>query len=723
VHEGCRALPQRRALASKAAASSTPRQRAEALRAEIERHNHAYYVDAKPLVSDADYDQLFDELLQLEARFPELRTPNSPTQRAGVRSAGNAIAHRSPMVSLARAKSVEDVLRFLRDVRARLADSGRPLRLVVEKKLDGMAVNLIYENGELRHVLSRGDGERGEEITRSALRYMRDVPLRVASPLFSGAVVEVRGEAVISKADLERVRARNGAGTEVDAPGPSATAAASPRNLVAGLLLRRKQDAERDAEQESALHGAVSLVAYQLSGDSAALPDEHSARLAALRGAGFVTDDAAVIESDDALAAHLKAAMARRDAAAFEIDGFVIKVDSATLQQRLGATTRAPRWAIAIKFPPQVARTQVLDVTFQVGRTGRVTPVAELVPVAIGGVRVTRATLHSHDWMARHPLRRNDWVAIERSGDVIPHVAWLGDSGSNEPLLLPPQPYTCPCELRTPLAFGADHGVAMCVAPSCRAQLVSRVRHFAEALGVDGLGEATAQRLVELGIVKRAVDIIYLERHSAALEQAGGILSPVRMAKLRAAIEAAKRSATPDALLFALSVPHVGLTTARQLLSAFGGSIAALSAATREQLEIVEGIGPVVAAAVYDFFRASENATLVGELAEAGAVAAQKDKGPAEHAKATVAPSGALAGKSVAITGRLHSLTRREAAQRVVAAGGRVVEAVGPRTDLLVAGDAGEGRARPSSKAAAAAAQGVRVLTEEEFLALLGAAP
>lgn len=665
-------------------------ERAAWLRAEIARHDQSYYLLDAPTISDSEYDSLMQELRALETAHPELLTPDSPTQRvAGAPAAEFAsLRHRLPMLSLDNAFTDAAVEEFDRRVRERLRLEGS-VRYNAEPKLDGLAISVTYERGEFVQAATRGDGSTGEDVTAN-LRTIRSVPQRLRGP--APALLEVRGEVFMPVAGFERMN------EEARARGEKVFV--NPRNAAAGSLrqLDPRITATRPLE--------VFFYGVGASGD-AVLPTRHSELLAQLRDFGLRTcPEIRLVEGVEGCLAYYREIGAQRAALPYEIDGVVYKVDSRADQERLGFVSRAPRWAIAHKFPAEEATTLLRAVEFQVGRTGALTPVARLEPVFVGGVTVSNATLHNMDEIARKDVRIGDTVVVRRAGDVIPEVARVllerRPPEAMEILL----PASCP-ECGSPVVRDEDGAIARCSGGfECRAQRVEGLRHFAarRALDIDGLGVALVAQLVERDLVRSPADLYQLD--VATLEGLDR-MGAKSAANLVAAI-AASRATTLARFLFALGIREVGEATAQTLAEHFG-SLEAIMAADADAVQAVPDVGPVVAQRILEYFAAPAHRRLIEALRAAGLH--WPDVAPRARAER------ALADRTYVITGTLESLTREQAEERLRALGARVSKSVSKSTTALFAGaDAG-------SKLAKATSLGVPVLDEAALLALLSTPP
>lgn len=670
------------------AISSDVRARAAWLREQLNWHGYRYYVLDDPEIPDAEYDRLFRELRELETAHPELIAPDSPTRRVGAAplAAFQTVRHAVPMLSLDNAFTAEEVADFDRRVRQRLADVAAAIQYAAEPKLDGLAVSLHYENGVLVRGATRGDGYTGEDITAN-LRTVRTVPLRLLATGWP-RVLEVRGEVFMPRAGFERWNAQ--ARARGDKP------FANPRNAAAGSLrqLDPRVTAERPLDWFCYGVGAV---------EEGKLPDRHSAVLERLQTWGLrVCPEWRVVEGLAGCLAYHRDILERRERLPYEIDGVVYKVDRLDWQQELGFVARAPRWAIAHKFPAQEELTVVEAIEVQVGRTGAITPVARLRPVFVGGVTVTNATLHNADEVARKDVRVGDTVRVRRAGDVIPEV--VGVLLDRRPLDTPAfaMPETCPvCGSRIVRLEG--EAVARCIGGLyCRAQLQEAIRHFASrrALDIEGLGDKLVEQLVERNLVHNPADLYGLDAATlAGLERMGAKSA----AKLIEALERSKNT-TLARFLYALGIREVGEATALALAGHFG-TLEALMAAEEERLQQVPDVGPVVAAAIRAFFQEPHNQAVIARLRSAGV------RWPEGEIKRAIEEP--LAGKTFVLTGTLESLTRDEASDRLRALGAKVGGNVSRKTDYVVAGR------DPGSKLDKARELGVTVLDEAGLLTLL----
>jgi len=661
-----------------------------ALREQIERLDHAYYVLDAPEVPDAEYDCLLRELQQLEERHPELRAADSPTQRVGgaVRADLQAAAHTVPMLSLNNALDEAEAEAF--DARVRSALGLAQATYCCELKFDGLAISLSYHDGVLERAATRGDGMVGEDVTAN-VRTIRSVALRLAHR--APARLEVRGEVLMFRRDFERLNAMQRAQGGKEFANPRNAAAGSLRQLDAGITAQRRL---RFFAYGVASPGAVPGVATQ-----AGEPTSQSALLSWLERLGLpVCEHRAVVHGIDGLRGFYERIAQRRDALPYEIDGVVFKVDAFAEQQRLGSLARAPRWAVARKFPPREALTQLLGIDVQVGRTGALTPVARLAPVEVGGVVVSSASLHNEDEIRRKDIHIGDTVAIRRAGDVIPEVvAVVADRRPHDAraFVFPRQCPVC----GSAVVRGEGEAVARCSGGLvCPAQRKQALLHFASrrALDIDGLGERLVDQLVDSGLVTHPAGLFALQ--PAVLQELDRI-GEKSAANLLDALEHA-RSTTLERFIYALGIRHVGESTAGDLARHFG-SFDAFGAADEAELLRVPDVGPVVAHSIRQFLDEPRNRNEISALRRVLLIAAPA---PARR-------SQALAGVSFVLTGTLASLTREEATALIEAAGGTVSSSISRKTGYVVAG------AEPGSKLGKARELGVPVLDEDGLRAVL----
>jgi DNA ligase (NAD+) len=671
------------------------RARAQALREQIARHDHAYYVLDAPTIPDAEYDRLFRELQELEAQHPELATPDSPTRRVGGSRRADlpAVRHKVPMLSIHTETDSGPGGAIAFDARIRrklgLGDEDPPVEYAAELKFDGVAISLRYEDGLLVRAATRGDGETGEDVTPN-LRTIRSVPLRLTTR-HPSAVLEVRGEVFMRRDAFERLNERQRAAGE--------KVFVNPRNAAAGFV--RQLDATVTASRP------LTFFAYGLGEvDGWELPATHGRMLDALGELGVpVSSQRAVVQGVSGLLQFHSRIAAERDRLPFDIDGVVYKVDSLALQRQLGYVTREPAWAVAHKFPAQEELTRVLGIEVQVGRTGKLTPVAKLEPVFVGGVTVSNATLHNEDFVRSLDLRIGDSVTVRRAGDVIPQiVAVLAERRLRgaAPFSMPTH---CPVCGSAVVRDEAEKDHRCSGGLYCPAQCKQALLHFASrrALDIEGLGEKLVDQLVDGGLVRSPADLFRLGLGTlAALER----MAEKSAANVLAAIEKAKAT-TLARFIYALGIRHVGETTARDLAGHFG-SLDELMAADEARLLEVADVGPVVAASIAGFFAESHNREVIEQLRAAGV------HWPEDEARTAAERRGPLSGTTVVLTGTLPTLTREQASERIVAAGGKVAGSVSKKTSFVVAGgDAG-------SKLEKARALGVRVIDESELIQMLG---
>ena len=674
------------------AVSEAAVRRAEQLRALLHHHAHRYYVLDTPEIPDAEYDRLFHELQALETAHPALRTPDSPTQRVlgRVLEGFQPVRHTVPMLSIRTETDTTEGGAIAFDARVRrelgLGEADPALDYAVELKFDGLAISLRYEGGVLARAATRGDGETGEDVTQN-IRTIGQVPLRLqgAAP----PVLEVRGEVYLRRDDFERLNERQrerGDKTFVN-----------PRNAAAGAV--------RQLDPAIAAQRPLSFFAYGLGEVQGwALPPTHSATLDALAAHGLpVCADRAVVQGAAGLVAFHQRIAQRRDALPFDIDGVVYKVDSLELQRRLGYVTREPRWAVAHKYPAQEQLTRLNGIEVQVGRTGKLTPVAKLEPVFVGGTTVSNATLHNLFELRRKGVRVGDTVIVRRAGDVIPEV--VGRVPGARAAYVPNfrMPVRCPvCDSPVQREQGGiDHRCSGGL--YCAAQRKQALLHFAgrRAMDIEGLGDKLVEQLVDGGIVRTLPDLYTLGvAKLAALER----MADKSAANVVAAIDRSRRT-TLARFIFALGIRHVGEATARDLARHFG-SIDRLMDAGEAELLQVNDVGPVVARSIHTFFAQPHHREIVHALRAAGV-------GWDEHEGAAVAPPGLLAGQTLVLTGTLPTLTRDEARALIEAAGGKVAGSVSKKTHFVVAGE------EAGSKLDKARELGVTVLDEAGLHALL----
>jgi DNA ligase (NAD+) len=668
-------------------------ERAEFLRRELERHNRLYYVEDAPEIDDGGYDALFRELQALEEGDPSLRTPDSPTQRVGGIAAGGfeEVRHLQPMLSLANARDVDELIAWDQRVRRQLEAAGRgdPPRYVTEPKIDGLAISLVYRDGVLERGATRGDGIVGEDVSAN-LRTVRTVPLRLELEVGEAPppLVEVRGEIYLPIAAFARLneeRAAQGLATFMN-----------PRNSAAGSL--RQRDSSQTARRP------LALWTYAIGVRDGLELTSHSEALAWLEAHGFRVNPltSAHDDIDSVVAACLELGERRADLD-YDIDGVVVKVDSYAEQDLLGVVGRDPRWAIAFKFPPTTVVTKLLDIGINVGRTGNLNPFAMLEPVVVGGVVVKLATLHNEDDILRKDIRIGDHVVIQRAGDVIPQVVGPLTARRDGSEKIFAMPANCPA-CNTPVERVDGEVRHRCPNPDCPSRGLEALRHFVSrgALDVDGVGEKLVARFWELGLVRRPSDLYRLTVDDL-LPLEG--FQQTSAENAIASIDASRRRPF-SRVLFGLGIPHVGFVTAEAIARQIG-SMDALRTAGIQEIEAVEGVGPIIADAVAAWFADPDHAALVDELRDAGLTMETplEERAPA---------AGPLTGQSFVLTGTLERRTRDEAAEEIVARGGKVTGSVSKKTSYVVAGES------PGSKLAKAESLGVPVIDEDEFEALLG---
>ncbi len=662
------------------------RERVAGLRREIEQHNHRYYVLDEPSISDADYDYLFRELQELETAHPELITSDSPTQRVGAAPLAEfaQAPHRQPMLSLNNAFAAEEVEAF--DRRVSVALGQEDIEYAVEPKFDGLAISLIYENGKFVRGATRGDGYTGEDVTVN-LRTIRSIPLLLTQTP-APQLLEVRGEVLMLRADFERLNQQQQA--------QDGKLFVNPRNAAAGSL--RQLDPRITAGRK------LTFFAYGLGvAEVAAQFESHSQLIDFIGKNGFrVARERAVVRAAAGLLEYYCRIGEARAGLPYAIDGVVYKVNSLAAQQQLGHVARAPRFAIAHKFPAEEATSVVLGIDVQVGRTGTLTPVARLQPVFVGGVNVTNATLHNEDEVRRKDVHVGDTVVVRRAGDVIPEVVRVATSGPRRREDRFVMPARCPvCD--SLVVRQEDEAASRCSGGLyCSAQRKQALLHFSSrrALDIEGLGDKLVEQLVGQNLVRTPADLYVLdEQKLTGLERMG----EKSATNVLAAIDKS-RDTTLARLIYALGIRNVGESTARDLAQYFG-SIEAVVAADAAVLQQVPDVGPIVAQSVAHFFAEPHNLEVIAGLRAAGV------RYQAGAPRAAVA--GAVAGKTFVLTGALPGMSRDDAKARIEAAGGKVTGSVSRKTDFVVAGsDAG-------SKLDKAQALGIRIIDEQELIALL----
>ncbi len=664
-------------------------ERVRRLRQSVEHHNYNYYALAAPTIPDSEYDKLFAELVELERRYPQLVSLDSPSQRVGSAPLKEfaQVVHRIPMLSLNNAFSDDDIIAFDRRVREGL--EMQDIEYSVEPKFDGLAISLAYEKGQLVSGATRGDGYTGEDVTAN-LRTVSVIPLRLATRK-PPALLEVRGEVLMLKKDFEKLNAQQREKKEKEFANPRNAAAGSLRQLDSRITARRK----------------LSFFAYgvgQVKGGN--LPeDKHNKLMDCLVSFRFpVAPERQVVRGVKGLLEYYRRIGAKRDKLPYDIDGVVYKVNDLTLQNRLGFVARAPRFAVAHKFPAQEELTEVLNIEVSVGRTGVLTPVALLKPVFVGGVTVSHATLHNEDEIRRKDIRIGDTVIIRRAGDVIPEIVAVVNDKRPKTARKFVMPEKCPvCGSRV-VRF-EDEAAARCIAGLfCSAQRKQALLHFASrrAMDIEGLGEKLVDQLVDNAVTRTPADLYKLGAAELAdLER----MAEKSAANVIAAIEKSKRTTLPR-FIYALGIRNVGEATAKDLARYFG-SLDKLMQANEESLQQVPDVGPVVAQSIVKFFSEPHNREVIEQLRARG-VSWQEGK------SLQLAATSAISNKIFVLTGTLPHLAREEAKYKIEALGGKVTSSVSAKTDYVVAG------ADPGSKLAKAQQLEVKVLDEAGLLKLLG---
>ncbi len=667
------------------------RQLAADLRAEIRKHDYQYHVLDAPVIPDAEYDRLLLQLKELEKQYPDLVTPESPTQRVGAapESGFKPVRHERPMLSLENAFDEDEVIAFDRRISERLGleDS---ISYSAEPKLDGVAISLLYEGGRLIRAATRGDGSTGEDVTHN-VRTIKSVPLQLAGSGWPERL-EVRGEVYMPRAGFEAMNKRAAAAGE--------KTFANPRNAAAGSLRQLDPQVTANRPLDMFVYGAATAMAEQL-------PGLHSEILERLSQWGLkVCPQSSVVEGAAGCLAYFRELSVIRDELPYDIDGIVYKVNDLSLQERLGRVARAPRWDIAHKFPAQEQLTVVRAVEFQVGRTGAVTPVARLEPVEVGGVTVSNATLHNFDELRRKDVRVGDTVIVRRAGDVIPEiVSVLKDRrpADSQPVELPGHCPVCGSDVIRP----EGEAVARCTGGLyCSAQRKESLKHFVSrrALDIAGLGSKLIDQLVDTGLVKSPGDLYRLTKEDLIeLERMGQKSADNIMAALDKS-----RETTLERFLYALGIRDVGEATAKSL-ARYYGSLDRIIAASEEDLQEVPDVGPIVAARIHAFFSQPHNQSVLKDLRDSNTGI----QWPETAGEANTSGEGPLAGMTFVLTGKLDAFSRTEAKDKIEALGGRVSGSVSSRTAFLVQGH------DPGSKAKKAQKLKVDVLDEAGFIRLL----
>jgi len=655
----------------------------ENLRAEINRHNELYYQKSSPEISDAEFDALLEKLKNLETENPDLITPDSPTQRVGGKAEGfKPFVHRVPLMSLDNSYDINELRAF--DERCRKLADGRGFEYVAELKIDGLSLALHYENGFLVAGATRGDGSVGDDVF-SNVKTIRTIPLKLKGEFPN--LAEVRGEAFLARSTFQKINA------ELEMQGEKLFA--NPRNAASGTL--------RQLNSSIVALRRLDLFPYDvLSGNQKMFPT-HWESFLWLEKAGFnVNPNRALCKNIEELIEFCNQMQSKRDSLDYEIDGVVVKVNSTQLQQEFGATTKAPRWAIAYKYPALQATTKLNDIVVQVGRTGALTPVAYLEPVLLAGTTVARASLHNEDEIKRLNVKLGDWVLIEKSGEIIPQILQVIESKRTGNEVDYKFPKICPvCNF--PAVRPEGEAVTRCSNPDCPAKLKARILYFAarKAMDIEGLGEVIAEQLVERGLVKNVADLYSLNLETIsnlerkAEKSATNLINQIEASKTRGL----------QRLLYGLDIRHVGERYAKILARSFR-SIENLAGATVEELDAIHEIGLAVAVSVFNFFQNPHNQNLIERLQLAG-VKTEID------GDSSINTNENFNGKTFVLTGKLENFSRDEAAKLIEERGGRVSNSVSKKTDFVVAGsDAG-------SKLAKAESFNVKIIDEAEFGSIL----
>ena len=672
-------------IASGGAAEET-KLRLEALKKEIAYHDRQYYVLDAPEISDYQYDQLMRELLSIESAYPELLTADSPSQRVGGEALKqfDSYTHRNPLLSLMNAYGTDDLREFHRRILNDLDTD--TVEYVVEYKIDGLSIALYYENGVLKNGVTRGDGVTGEDVTAN-VRTVKNIPLHLYNDL---PVLEARGEVYLPKASFEKLNAQR------DAHGEPLFA--NCRNAAAGSI--RQLDPKVTAGRD------LRAFIYTLMHVDGANPETHSQCVALLKEAGFTVMEPFISSDIDAICDYCLYWGEHRHDLPFDIDGMVIKINSLAQQEALGNRSKNPRWAIAYKFPPEQGITRIKEIVVQVGRTGAVTPVANLEPIFLAGSTISRATLHNADFIAEKNIKVGDYVVIQKAGEVIPEVvSVVADKrdGSETEFVFPS---VCP-ECGAPLIRVEGEAVYRCSdAMTCPAQVREGIIHFAsrDAMNIEGLGPAVIAQLLDHGLIANAADLYYLEKDALlGLERMGSKSAD----NLLNSIEASKQRSLAQ-VIFALGIRLVGQNVAKVLARNFD-SIDTLKAADVEQLVAIDEVGPKIAESIADYFRDGRHDAFLKRLADAGVQMRQESM----PTMVTGQENSAFAGKIIVLTGTLPTLDRREATAMIEAAGGKVSGSVSKKTDYVLAGE------NAGSKLTKAQELGIAIIDEETFLQML----
>lgn len=688
------------------------RHRIETLRKEIERHNELYYQQARPEISDFEYDRLMQELIQLETRHPEFLTPDSPSQRVGGApiEGFKTIEHRVPMYSIDNTYNEGELYAWAERVRKQLGGSVQ-VAYVCEPKVDGVALSIRYENGLFKYAVTRGDGRRGDDVSAN-VKTIREVPLRLRAPspndlsptppadsdsLFTQTsgdrfskwpeVLEVRGEVYMNNADFLKINQKQReSGLETYA---------NPRNFTAGTLKQLDPRIVRTRPLKFVAHGLGEVIPP--------LGDSYYQVMQVIHQWGIpISPEIKRFESITEVAEWIRIFSEKRSSLAYNTDGMVVKIDSQQQRDQLGYTSKSPRWVIAYKYPAEQVQTILKQVTWQVGKNGTLTPVAELEPVFVAGTTVKRASLHNIEQIQRLGLHLGDIVTVEKAGEIIPQVVGVDADRRKpdaQPILPPAHCPSCGAEVEKE----SDGPYIRCENPSCPAQLKERLRHFAARgqMNIEGLGEALIDQLVDTGKVKSFVDLFRITKEDLlTLERMGSKSADNVIASIQAA-----KSRPLDRLLAGLGIRHVGTTVAR-LLARSLGSLDALSAATVEQLGSIQGVGPIIAQAVYDFLNSPAGQQVINDLKSVGIDPKQTVDASEDNQ--------ILAGQSVVVTGTLQHFDRKQIEDLIVSLGGKASGSVSRNTSFVVAGESA------GSKLDKARSLGIPVLTEQEFLKKIG---
>jgi len=656
------------------------RKRIEELRQQITYHEKKYYVDNDPQISDYEFDQLMAELKRLEEAFPEFITPDSPTQRIGEQPVEGfpTIEHRWPMLSIENCYDVDGLREFDERIKKLLPDE--KIEYVAELKIDGVSMSIRYNGGKYQQAVTRGDGFRGDDVT-AQVKTIRSLPLTISLT----EDVEVRGEVYLPYKSFKKINEEREKNGELPF--------ANPRNATAGSI--RLLDPREVARRR------LDIFLYYIFINGQEMPSQWE-NLQQLKKLGFkINPHSRLCQNIEEVISYHREWTEKRDSLDYDVDGVVVKVNSTRQRQILGATAKSPRWAIAFKFPARQATTRIKDIIIQVGRTGALTPVAILEPVQISGTTISRCTLHNEEELKRKDIRIGDYVLLERSGDVIPHIVSVMKerrNGQEKPFVWPKK---CPI-CHSTLYKEEDEAISRCLNPSCPARIRESIIHFASrrAMNIEGLGEALVDQLLASGLVKKIPDLYRLRYEDLIqLERMG----PKSARNLLDKIEESK-SRELWRLLFALGIRHVGEKMAQTLARRYK-DLDRLAAASEDDLMQIEGIGPEVAKGIVFFFAQPENRKLLKELKEAGLKFKETEK------ESSPRP---LEGLTFVLTGTLSSMTRDEAKERIEQLGGNVSSSVTSKTDYLVVGE------EPGSKLAKARELGVKIINEKEFLSLLG---